>query len=176
MCDNPYTAGKVINKMEDINNLYAPLMQSEFFFENAMILRQHGDEFGAVEEMKKVRDPAFTAFTHAVLRSGPKTEKEASRAQQLVILSRILVKSYDSNSDEIIPFALLDDETKTKIKDLIELPVRLLQRFHDTEEEESHYGEQKRLYIMESLLEKDFEDFREKELLHNLFVRPRSGF
>ena len=64
----------VINRMEDINNLYAPLMQSEFFFENAMILRQHGDEFGAVEEMKKVRDPTFTAFTHAVLRSGPNTE------------------------------------------------------------------------------------------------------
>ena len=166
----------VINRMEDINNLYAPLMQSEFFFENAMILRQHGDEFGAVEEMKKVRDPTFTAFTHAVLRSGPKTEKEASRAQQLVILSRILVKSYDSNSDEIIPFTLLDDETKTKIKDLIELPVRLLQRFHDIKEEESHYGEQTRLYIMESLLEKDFEDFREKELLHDLFVRSRSGF
>ena len=153
-------------------------MQSEFFFENARILRKHGDDFGAVEEMKKVRDPAFTAFTHAVLRPGPKTEnmKEASRAQQLVILSQILVNSYDSNSDKIIPFALLDDETKTKIKDLIELPVRLLQRFHDTEEEESHYGEQKRLYITESLLEKDFEDFKEEELLHDLFVRPRSGF
>ena len=166
----------VINRMEDINNLYAPLMQSEFFFENAMILRQHGDEFGAVEEMKKVRDPTFTAFTHAVLRSGPKTKnmKEASRAQQPVILSQILVNSYNGNSDEIIPFALLDNETK--IKDLIELPVRLLQRFHDIEEEESHYGEQKRLYIMESLLEKDFEDFREKELLHDLFVRSRSGF
>ena len=164
--------------MEDINNLCAPLMQSEFFFENARILRKHGDDFGAVEEMKKVRDPAFTAFTHAVLRPGPKTEnmKEASGAQQLVILSQILVNSYDSNSDKIIPFALLDDETKTKIKDLIELPVRLLQRFHDTEEEESHYGEQKRLYITESLLEKDFEDFKEEELLHDLFVRPRSGF
>ena len=154
------------------------LMQSEFFFENAMILSHHGDCSGAMEDMKKLRDPAFTAFSHAVLRPGPKTEnmKEASRALQLVILSQIMVNSYDSDSDKILPFALLDDETKTKIQDLIELPVRLLQRFHDIEEEECHYGEQKRLYIMESLLEKDFEDFREKELLHNLFVLPRSGF
>ena len=175
MSNNPFTAGKELNGMEV--SLYAPLMLSEFFFENAMIFKQHGDDFGAMEEMKKVRDPAFTAFSQAVLRSGPKAEnmKEASRAQQLVILSQIILNSYDRDSNKIIPFAQLESEKKSLIKDLIGFPVRLLQRFHDPDAEKGHRGGEKRQYIVESLLKKDFADFSEEGLLHNLLVRPRAA-
>ena len=68
--------------------------------------------------MRKVRDPAFAAFSRAVLRPGPKTEiaKEASWAQQLVILSQVTVNSYDTDSSKILPFAQLPSESVVQQK------------------------------------------------------------
>ena len=170
MFNNPFSTDKELSEM-DIS-LCAPLMLSEFFFENATILRKHGDDCGAIAEMKKVRDPAFAAFSRAVLRPGPKTEisKEASWAQQLVILSQITINSYDTDSSKILPFAQLASEKKSLIKNLIGYPVSLLLRFHDPEAEKGDRGKEKRQQIVESLLEKDFADFGEEGLLHNLLV------
>jgi hypothetical protein len=86
---------------------------------------------GTIKELEEVRRHAVQAF-HYAEGQGPKTEnlKSGVQAKQLVILSEILIQSYDGTT--IVPFPLLDVQKKRTISSLIEDEVRSLQSFHNS--------------------------------------------
>ena len=123
-------------KMEEINKkldviLSAPLEQAVDLFGKAMRHMENESIPGTIKELEKVRDHAVQAF-HYAKGQGPKKEnlKSSVFAKKLVILSEILINSYDGTT--IVPFPLLDVQKKETISSLIEEEVRSLQSFHDS--------------------------------------------
>ena len=123
-------------QVEEINQkldviLSTPLKQAVDLFGKAMRHMENESIPGTIKELEKVRDHAIQAF-HYAEGQGPKIEnlKSAVSAKQLVILSEILIQSYDGTT--VVPFTLLDEQKKRKISSLIEDEVRSLQRFHNS--------------------------------------------
>ena len=129
-----FQLAQVVKQVEEINQkldviLSAPLKQAVDFFGKAMRHMENASIPGTIKEMEDVKRHAIQAF-HYAEGLGPKTEnlKSAVLAKQLVILSEILIQSYDGTT--IVPFPLLDVQKKRTISSLIEDEVRRVQRFH----------------------------------------------
>ena len=150
------------------------LRVADYFYTRAMILMKHQNYSEANKSLGKVMEEAVAAFSHiTVLPSGrPKTDllKDASRAQQFVILAEIATNSYDHSSNEIVPFARLEDDIKLMIYDLVDNAVGQIQRFQDRNPAEGYCGGGQRRKIMEALLQADFSDFGKDGLLYDLLL------
>ena len=86
---------------------------------------------GTIKELEEVRRHAVQAF-HYAEGQVPQIEnlKSSVSAKKLVILSEILINSYDGTT--IVPFPLLEKQKKRTISSLIEDEVRSLQGFYNS--------------------------------------------
>ena len=109
----------------------APLKEAEKYLSMAMIHIEDESIDASIEELKKVKERAVSAFQ--ILKGlGSKTEnlENAIKATQLKVFSEVLVQSYDGA--KLTPFFLLEKKKQKIIGRLIEDDVNDLQSFYNT--------------------------------------------
>ena len=120
-------------KVDEINQkldvvLTAPLKEAEEFLRMAMIHLENGNIAASIEELKKVRDKAVTAFQYTKGMGTTESLRNAVKTKQLKVFSEVLIQSYDGT--KITPFFQLEQEKKRKISLLIEADIKDVLTFY----------------------------------------------
>ena len=131
-----FQMAQMMKKVEEINRkmdvvLDAPLEEAEKYLRMAITHFEGEDIAASIEELKKVKERAVTAFQYTKkLDAKTKNLKNAVKAMQLKVFSEVLIQSYDGT--KITPFFHLDKKKKKVISKLIEDDVRDVQSFYNS--------------------------------------------